>query len=94
VYVRWIGAFVLSVGVAYLLAFLPLPGARRRRRTVLEVTALTRGAVALTVGTAVTAGALAAAWWPVAAFDGALAVLQAVVLARPAASAWLDGGPG
>lgn len=90
-YVRFLGAFVFSVGVAYLLAFLPLAGALRRRRTVLEVTAVTRGAVALVVGASAAAGALAAAWSPVAVFDGALAVTQAVLLAG-GGKAWLDGG--
>jgi hypothetical protein len=92
-YVRFLGAFVLSVGIAYLLAFLPLAAARRRRRTVIEVTAVTRGVVALVVGTAIAAGALTASWWPVAAFDGGLCLLQVAVLAGHGA-AWLDGGPG
>lgn len=82
---RWIGSFVLGVGAAYLLAFLPLPRAAGRRRTVLEVTAVQRGAVALFVATATATGALPAGWLPVAAFDGALALLQAWLLLAPAA---------
>jgi hypothetical protein len=80
VFVRWIGAFVLAVGAAYLLAFLPWHGAGARQRTVLEVTALQRGTVALFVAAAVAAGTLEPGWWPVAAFDGALALLQAGLL--------------
>ena len=82
IYMRWLGAFVLGVGTAYLLAFLPLAGAAARRRTVIEVTAVQRGAVALFVATAAAGGALPGGWWTVAAFDGILALVQVAVLRR------------
>jgi hypothetical protein len=91
VFLRWIGAFVGSVGVAYLYPFLlaarsPAPAAALgfalRLRVVLEQTALARAAVAATVGAAIAAGALAPAWLGVAAFDGVLALLQGWWLVR------------
>jgi len=85
VYLRWIGAFVLAVGLAYLYPFLLAPGRRAARlATVFEVTALARGAVALTAGGAILAGELAPAWAGVPLFDAALAVAQLVLLARGA----------
>ena len=94
VYLRWLGAFVLGVGAAYLLAFLPLAGAPARRRTVLEVTAVQRGAVALFVATAAASGALPGGWWTVAVFDGSLALLQVGVLRRWTPRAELPVGRG
>jgi len=85
VFLRWIGAFVLAVGLAYLYPFL---FAERRRAsrlaTVFEVTALARGAVALTAGGAILAGELAPAWAGVPLFDAALAITQLVLLFRGA----------
>jgi hypothetical protein len=88
VFQRWIGAFVLAVGLAYLYPFL-LRGAgvaRRRARlaTVFEVTAIARGLVALTAGGAVATGALPLAWLGVPLFDAAVAGAQVVLLARGA----------
>lgn len=85
VFLRWIGAFVLAVGVSYLYPFLLAPARRAARlATVFEVTALARGAVALTAGGAILAGDLAAAWAGVPLFDAALAIAQLVLLARGA----------
>lgn len=85
VYLRWIGAFVLAVGLAYLYPFL-LSDRRRvaRLATVFEVTALARGLVALTAGGAIVAGELAPAWAGVPLFDAALALAQLVLLSRGA----------
>lgn len=81
IYLRFIGAFVLGVGLAYLV---PMAGAAERRearwREVFEVTALLRATVALFLVAAVASAALAAAWLLVAAFDGALAGFQIAVL--------------
>lgn len=81
VYLRYIGTFVAAVGAAYLypLVLPPRGGGRDgadRLPTVLEVTALVRGAVAVFVTAAVTIGTLAAPWLLVAAVDGGLAALQ------------------
>jgi len=85
VYLRWIGAFVLAVGLAYLYPFLLATGRRAARlATVFEVTALARGAVALTAGGAILAGELASAWAGVPLFDAALAIAQLVLLSRGA----------
>ena len=86
VFQRWIGAFVLAVGLAYLYPFL-LRGAERARRgdrlaTVFEVTALARLAVALTAGGAIAAGALGPDWLGVPLFDAAVAVAQIALLRR------------
>jgi hypothetical protein len=75
VYLRYIGTFVAAVGASYLYPFLLRDGARRLP-TVLEVTALVRGAVALFVATAVATRSLAPAWLLVAAVDGGLGVFQ------------------
>lgn len=87
IFLRWIGAFVLAVGLAYLYPFALAASRRKARlRVVFEVTAIARAAVALTVGSAILAGALAAAWWGVALFDLALAAAQVALLAS-----WDDG---
>lgn len=86
VFQRWIGAFVLAIGLAYLYPFL-LRGAERRiarLATVFEVTAIARGLVALTAGGAIAAGALPLAWLGVPLFDAAVAGAQVVLLARGA----------
>lgn len=86
VFQRWIGAFVLAVGLAYLYPFL-LRGAEVARRgerlaTVFEVTALARAAVAATAGAAIAAGALPLAWLGVPLFDAAVVVVQVALLRR------------
>ena len=86
VFLRWIGAFVLAIGLAYLYPFLLRGAGRRRARlaTVFEVTAIARGLVALTAGGAIAAGALPLAWLGVPLFDAAVAIAQVVLLARGA----------
>lgn len=81
VYLRYIGTFVAAVGASYLypVVLALVTGGRagaERLPTVLEVTALVRGAVALFVTAAVARGALATPWLLVAAVDGGLAVFQ------------------
>lgn len=84
VYLRYIGTFVAAVGASYLYP-LVLRESFRRLPTVLEVTALVRGAVALFVATAVATGSLAPAWLLVAAVDGGLGAFQIWLLR------WADG---
>lgn len=86
VFVRWIGAFVLAVGLAYLYPFVLRAGCPRRRRdrlrTVFEVTFLARALVAVVAGGAIAAGSLERAWLGVPLFDAAVAVTQLVLLQR------------
>ena len=78
--IGWIGVFVASVGLAYLYPLLPRWRRAGRLRTVLEVTALQRAAVALLVGCALAGGALPPGWWVVAVTDATLAAAQLVLL--------------
>jgi hypothetical protein len=83
IYLRFIGAFVAGVGSAYLLPrLLPSPGLRRRRRTVLEVTAWERLLVGLFALVAVLTGALSLPWWSVSLTDLGLAAFQLWLLRR------------
>ncbi|MEZ5330969.1 MAG: hypothetical protein R2991_02705 [Thermoanaerobaculia bacterium] len=83
VFLRYVGVFVTGVGLLYLYPLLLSERAWARRvRTILESTALLRGAVALFVAVAVALEALPAPWLTVAAVDGALAAAQALLLAR------------
>ena len=86
VYMSWIGVFVGSIGLFYLLPFvLPalLGGAKVTRQiVVLEVTALARCLVAAFVAVSVLRGALEPAWMSVAATDLGLAVAQGFLLRR------------
>ncbi len=88
-YLSYIGAFVLSTGLACLYgASLVAPLLRSARLEVVWLlTALTRGLVALLVTWKILAGALEPAWSTVALFDGVLALLQAAGLAR----GWIAG---
>jgi len=81
VYLRYIGTFVAAVGASYLYPLL-LRNGTERLPTVLEVTALVRGAVALFVTIAVATGSLAAPWLVVGAVDGGLAAFQIWLLRR------------
>lgn len=84
VFVRWIGAFVLAVGLSYLYPFLLRGGGEGRLRTrlatVFEVTALARSLIALVAGSAVAAGELEVAWIGVPLFDFAVVVVQILLL--------------
>lgn len=83
VYLRWIGVFVGSVGLSYLYPFLLAGGVRRARRlrTVFEVTALVRLAVAAFVLLQVVGRALVPAWLSVSFTDLGLAAVQLGLLA-------------
>lgn len=86
VFVRWIGAFVLAVGLAYLYPFVLRAGGPRRRRerlrTIFEVTFLARALVAVVAGGAIASGHLERAWLGVPLFDAAVALAQLVLLRR------------
>lgn len=83
VFLRYVGVFVAGVGALYLYPLLLSEREwARRARTILEATALLRGAVALFLAVAVALEALSAPWLTVAAVDGALAVAQALLLTR------------
>jgi hypothetical protein len=78
-FLSFIGAFVLSVGLACLYgAWLVYCGDQLSKlQTVWLLTAITRSAVAIFVVSAVIAGTLEPGWLTVAAFDGAFALVQA-----------------
>jgi hypothetical protein len=82
VFIAYIGAFVFAVGLCCLYgALLILRGdPARQLATVWLLTALMRASVAVFVTQQVLAGALVAAWLPVAAFDGACVLIQAIGL--------------
>lgn len=86
VHLRWVGVFVVSVGLFYLYPFAGSERARRRSRlaTVLEVTAMARVAVGLFVASAMAAGALVWQWSSVLVTDWALAAVQILMLRRGA----------
>lgn len=81
-YIAYIGAFVLSVGLAclYGLVLLLKAPSPERLETVWLLTAFTRSAVALYIAKGVITGQLAMAWLLIASFDGACAAIQAVGL--------------
>ncbi len=76
IYMRFIGVFVGSVGLAYLYPFLFRGGSVSRQTVVLEVTALVRLGVALFLGVSIARAALAPAWSIVLLTDLALATAQ------------------
>ena len=84
VFLRWIGVFVGSVGLAYLYPFVHGVSSRTAPtlRVVLEWSTLARLAVAAFVGASVAGGALAPGWLSVCFTDLSLAVVQVVMLAR------------
>jgi len=82
-YVRFVGAFVASVGASYLWA---LAGPAQRLRVVLGVTVLPRLAAGSFTGTAVLCGALPPFWLAVTVTDFALVAAQRWLLAR-----WSEG---
>jgi hypothetical protein len=83
VFLRFVGVFVACVGLAYLYPWLS-QGARwdRRLAAAIEMTAGFRLAVALFLGTAVTAGELELPWAAVGAYDALVATAQLGLLAR------------
>lgn len=85
---RFVGAFVAGVGLAYLLPFVLPGGPARRLGPVAESTALIRAVVAAFVTAAVAGGELAAPWMTVAVTDAVLCLTQLFLLKR---GAFIDG---
>jgi hypothetical protein len=81
IYMRYIGVFVASIGLAYLYPFL-LAQSETRFAVVLEVTALVRFSVAAFLAVVLLRGALTSPWWTVFATDLTLATVQIVILRR------------
>ena len=81
-FLSFIGAFVLSVGLACMYgAYLVYRAiARPRLEAVWLLTALTRASVSIFVLAQVAAGTLEAGWLAVALFDGVCVVIQAAGL--------------
>jgi hypothetical protein len=83
-FLSFIGAFVLSVGIACLYgaslttrrAFAP------KLEVVWKLTGITRGIVAIFLVAKILSGSLEAGWGSVAVVDGAFAMLQAVGLSK------------
>jgi hypothetical protein len=83
-FLSYIGAFVLSVGLAclYGAALVSRPNFVPRLEVVWLLTAITRGIVAIFVLSRILNGTLESGWITVAASDGAFALLQATGLAK------------
>lgn len=83
-YVGYIGAFVLSVGLACLYGahVVRARGGVQRIETVWLLTAFTRAAVALYLLQEIVAGRLETGWMSVVLFDGACALVQGIGLRR------------
>jgi hypothetical protein len=83
-FLSFIGAFVLSVGLACLYgAYLAsCGGCTSKLEVVWLLTAFTRGSVAVFVVSQVLAGTLEAGWLTVALSDGACVLIQAIGLRR------------
>ena len=83
-YVGYIGAFVLSVGLACLYGarIMRLPGSTERIETVWLLTALSRASIALYLLSEISIGNFAHAWLSVLFFDGACALIQVIGLRR------------
>jgi hypothetical protein len=81
-YISYIGAFVLSVGLACLYGAVMLNkrAPAERIESVWLLTAISRAAVAIYVLKAMMSQTLEPAWVPVALFDAACVVIQAVGL--------------
>lgn len=90
IYIGYIGAFVLGVGLscAYGALVLVAGGDRRRVQMVWLLTAIVRGSVAAFVTAHVFSHELAAPWIGVAVFDGLCALVQGIGLQRE----WLNDG--
>lgn len=83
-FLSYIGAFVLSVGIAclYGAALTARPGFAAKLEVVWLLTAITRGIVALFVIARILDGTLEVGWITVAVSDGIFALVQAVGLAK------------
>ena len=87
-YISFIGAFVLSVGLACLYGFILMKrkGSPRSLQTVWLLTSFTRASVAVFVGTQILAQTLEPGWLTVAISDGACVLIQAIGLRK----GWLE----
>jgi hypothetical protein len=87
VYISYIGAFVLSTGIAclYGTSLITATQISEKLQAVWLLTAITRGLVALFVASSILHGMLSSSWLSVALSDGFLAVLQLIGLS----SGWL-----
>ncbi len=83
-YIEFIGAFVLSVGLACLYGALVMArrGSLCALQTIWLLTAFTRGSVAVLVATQVLAQTLEPGWLTVAVSDGACVLIQAIGLRK------------
>ena len=83
-YISWIGAFVFSVGIAYLYGamLIALRAPAERTEIVWLLTAFTRSAVAIYVLKSILAGQLQFGWITIALFDAACVLIQAIGLRR------------
>jgi len=83
-FLSFIGAFVLSVGLAciYGARLVACGGCAKRLETVWLLTGITRGIVAVFVAANVFAGSLESGWMSVAVCDGTCTVVQAIGLSR------------
>ena len=83
-YVSFIGAFVLSVGLACIFGALVMArrGGRRTIEMVWLLTAFTRASVAIIVVAQIMNHSLESGWITVAVFDGACVLIQAIGLRR------------
>ncbi len=83
VYMRWIGAFVYSVGFSYFIPFLSCTPETRRRRSVsvLETTLWIRIVIATFTTVSIIRGELDISWIAVPLSDVTLAAIQVTLLA-------------
>jgi hypothetical protein len=84
-YLSYVGVFVLSVGIACLYGgglLVAQPIVVQKLEAVWLLTGITRGLVAIFVLAKIFSGSLELGWIAVALTDGAIALLQAIGLAR------------
>jgi hypothetical protein len=83
-YVSYLGAFVLSVGLACLYGAVVMirRGSPCKLEAVWLLTAITRASVAIVVVTQILAHSLEMGWMTVAVFDGACVMIQAIGLRK------------
>lgn len=79
IYLRWIGVFVLGIGLSYACCF---SRSMLRGETVWTVTSIVRGLVSLFLILQILSRQMPAAWLSVALFDGVLAALQILLIRR------------
>lgn len=83
-WMRFIGAFVLGVGLLHLYGLLREPRGGARLTHLMEATALLRLVVAAFTASAVATGTLSAAWLSVTMTDGTFALAQVALLRKDA----------